>query len=331
MRRSGGRSLRRLVRLTAAAALTFLVVIIAGSGLGQADPPADALAPPNLLDAPVFQGKAIAGQIVSITVPGTIGAAPVTTGCQWQDGGGGLVGAGWSDVAGATACSGYAVPSSLNGHWLRGKVSASNSVGSAAAFTYSARVNGDLVFSTTQGSTCVNTQSRLHVTDQSGNGGGDLAPPSICFSQGRPSVSPDGARIAYESQGGVWVMNSDGTQPTQITAGPGDGSPSWSPDGTQIAFLRNVTGGSQIWVMNADGSGQQMVLDKQVVGDPSHGGFTAGYYALDWGADNWIYFTEHQPTWYIFTIATQTSLIGGSQPELTGDDNANLWGFFPSD
>lgn len=32
-----------------------------------------------------------------------------------------------------------------------------------------------------------------------------------------------------------------------------------------------------------------------------------------------------------FKLATQIPIIGGIQPELTGDDDANLWGFFPSD
>jgi uncharacterized repeat protein (TIGR01451 family) len=48
-------------------------------------------------------------------------------------------------------------------------------------------------------------------------------------------------------------MNADGTGQTRLTNDPGgDGSPAWSPDGTKIAFARS----SQIWVMNADGSGQ---------------------------------------------------------------------------
>ncbi len=31
-----------------------------------------------------------------------------------------------------------------------------------------------------------------------------------------------------------------------------------------------------------------------------------------------------------FTLSSQIPLFGGTQPELTGDDDANVWGFFPS-
>lgn len=64
-----------------------------------------------------------------------------------------------------------------------------------------------------------------------------------------PAWSPDGTRIAFESDADVaganperdmeiWVMGADGANPTQITrnAGVHDEGPSWSPDGTLLAF-----------------------------------------------------------------------------------------------
>jgi hypothetical protein len=59
----------------------------------------------------------------------------------------------------------------------------------------------------------------------------------------------------------VAVMNTDGVGRV-ITSGPGnDVDPAWSPDGTRIAFARSLGGHYDVWVMNADGSGQTQLTN----------------------------------------------------------------------
>ena len=69
----------------------------------------------------------------------------------------------------------------------------------------------------------------------------------------RPAVSPDGSSIAFVRQGGIWLMNFNGTNQRSIGATGTD--PAWSPDGTKIAFTHDI-GNSEVFVMNADGSNQ---------------------------------------------------------------------------
>jgi Tol biopolymer transport system component len=86
--------------------------------------------------------------------------------------------------------------------------------------------------------------------------------PLPSFAYAEPVWAPDGVRLAFVHQvpgGGqldIWVANSDGSGPVQLTGGPGDeSSPQWSPDGTRIAFVSNRDGNKEIYVMNADGTG----------------------------------------------------------------------------
>ncbi len=96
-------------------------------------------------------------------------------------------------------------------------------------------------------------------------------------------VSPDGKRIVFTSlKDGdleIYTMNVDGTDMRRLTTTPGyDGGPWWSPDGTKIVYRawhpvdsalavdRALLGQRlvrpnrmELWVMNADGSGQTQI------------------------------------------------------------------------
>lgn len=65
----------------------------------------------------------------------------------------------------------------------------------------------------------------------------------------QPTFSPDGGKIAYQSlgnvSGGIYVMNADGTNRTQISFNPGDDQPSWGaqPIITKPVTKLKITGG----------------------------------------------------------------------------------------
>jgi Tol biopolymer transport system component len=55
-----------------------------------------------------------------------------------------------------------------------------------------------------------------------------------------PSWSHDGRRLAFVRDGDIWMVASDGSEATQLTAGPeSDSRPDWSPRGDEIAFARD--------------------------------------------------------------------------------------------
>jgi Tol biopolymer transport system component len=62
----------------------------------------------------------------------------------------------------------------------------------------------------------------------------------------------------------VFVVNPDGTgerQLTHVPEGKGAGSPAFSPDGRRIAYLSNENSDNYaVWVMDADGSDQRVLL-----------------------------------------------------------------------
>jgi len=85
-----------------------------------------------------------------------------------------------------------------------------------------------------------------------------------------PAWSPDGAHIAFAWTKGfepgnynIFVMDVASGQVTQLTANEGrNENPSWAPDGAHIVYASKRGSQSQIWVMNADGTGKHALTTK---------------------------------------------------------------------
>ena len=81
----------------------------------------------------------------------------------------------------------------------------------------------------------------------------------------RPVWSPDGSRIAYESDGVVWLIDPDGTDATRVLRGAWDGGSSWAPDGTRIAFAQADGDGSSIVIADIDGLNRETITGSDEV------------------------------------------------------------------
>jgi Tol biopolymer transport system component len=84
-----------------------------------------------------------------------------------------------------------------------------------------------------------------------------------------PDFAPDGGKIVFSgapsgsTNRDIWVIDVDGGNLTRLTtASAPDAFAAWSPDGSKIVFQSSRTGIFQVWLMNADGSGQtQLTFD----------------------------------------------------------------------
>jgi Tol biopolymer transport system component len=127
--------------------------------------------------------------------------------------------------------------------------------------------------------------------------------------------SPDGSRVLFVSDRTgnyeLFVVNVDGSNPTQLTNDPGgDIHGRWSPDGSKIAFVSDRDGDKDIYVMSgADGSNVVNLTD-----DTHHN------LEFDWSPDGTrlVYSSNRQGQVDLYMINAD----GTNEVQLTNDPTA---------
>ncbi len=125
-----------------------------------------------------------------------------------------------------------------------------------------------------------------------------------------PTWSPNGKQLAYVSfenrKPSIYLQDlTTGQRRLLITASGNQSAPSFSPDGNRLVFASSQAGGTQLFVINADGSGLRRLTQSAAID-------TAAF----WASDNRIYFmSDRAGSPQIYRIAPE----GGQAERLTFD------------
>jgi TolB protein len=107
--------------------------------------------------------------------------------------------------------------------------------------------------------------SSAYIVNADGTGLRPLVP-AVPGKSGIPAWSPNGRRIALDTDDGVEVMDPNGAHRTVLAPGPASNRPlgdiSWSPDGAHVLYFRNsdlfpTQAPAALWVANANGTGHR--------------------------------------------------------------------------
>jgi len=111
-----------------------------------------------------------------------------------------------------------------------------------------------------------------------------------------PNWLPDGRIIYQTCEGGscgLFIMNADGSFPTQVTYETSDTAPEPSPDGRQIVFMSQQNNNWDVYLVNVDGSDR-----RQLTSSPANDGLPV------WSPDGrWLAFvSDRDGEWAIWLM-----------------------------
>jgi serine/threonine protein kinase len=82
-----------------------------------------------------------------------------------------------------------------------------------------------------------------------------------------PTISPDGGWLLFTKRWRMYVLKINSSTPNQLVEEESsEGRPRWLPDGNRFVFESGLSGISQIYIMNADGSGRQQITNASAPG-----------------------------------------------------------------
>jgi serine/threonine protein kinase len=137
-------------------------------------------------------------------------------------------------------------------------------------------------------------------------------------SQQAPAISPNGKRIAFESNRSgateIWVANLDGSDAVQLSNFHSlSGTPRWSPDGRSIVFDSRISGEAALYLVDPTSA-----IPRQIATN----GIPAS--VPSWPDGNWIYFTSVGSQSYESDVIYRVASAGGTPTLVTRNHGYNV-------
>jgi tricorn protease len=130
----------------------------------------------------------------------------------------------------------------------------------------------------------------------------DLREPRLRWVKGQDfvrnaSLSPSGARVAFEMRGEIITLPAEKGDARNLTNTPGahEREPAWSPDGRSVAYVSDQGGEYRLHIAPQDGKGEHKVIEAH------DAGFIFG---LEWSPDGKrIAYRDNSQTIYVLEVA----------------------------